>query len=173
MSLSRRIILAVQQTTSTAMHYCRCYYCTPPSISSHSHCHVLATVMMPSLASLKTIILVINRTTADPFPANRIVSHHKRTSRAMLESACPPRPPALHWHCPKKFSRCLSPQLTSHQQILPAPQPSTNDCQLLSCSCNAMHALDVWLCCVMGGDVYLTPFPAARILRQHSVRLSV
>lgn len=69
------------------MHYCRCYYCTPPSISSRSHCHVLATVTMPSLASLETIILVINRTTADPFPANRIVSHHKRTSRAMLESA--------------------------------------------------------------------------------------
>jgi len=136
MSLSRRIILGIQETTSTAMHYCRCYYCTPPSISSHSHCHVLATVTMPSLASLETIILVINRTTADPFPANRIVSHHKRTSRAMLESASPPRPPALHWHCPKKFSRCLSSQLTSHQQILPAPSPRPT----IASYCNA-HAM--------------------------------
>ena len=91
---------------------------------------------MPSLASLETIILVINRTAADPFPANRIVSHHKRTSRAMLESASPPRPPALHWHCPKKFSRCLSSQLTSHQQILPAPSPRPT----IASYCNA-HAM--------------------------------
>ena len=103
-----------QQTTSTAVHYCRCYYCTPPSISSHSCYHVLATLTMPSLASLKAMILVIVLLHRRPFPReqNKVVSH-KRTSRAMLESASPPRPSALHWHCPKKvevepFSSVLS-----------------------------------------------------------------
>ena len=127
------------------MHYCRCYYCTPPSISSHSCCHVLATLTMPSLASLKAIILVIVLLHRRPFPReqNAVVSR-KRTSRAMLESASPPRPSALHWHCPKKvevepFSLVLSLLPADLTPANPPSPPSPRPTIASYCNAHAMQ----------------------------------